>query len=361
MVYDKGGVYNMIYMRSFLERLFIIMFCLLNTYKTYPHENIVLYFLVILIISTTLELTNNKRIKIPLYIIFYILGISFEPFLLYTPIILYNLYNDFYIFTILYLPLLIINFSLENVILSIFSVYIAIITSKINKVIEENKKARDKIREDALLLEKYNKQLIKDREKNIHIAVLTERNRIARNLHDSIGHTLSSSILQVESLKIISKEKNVIEKLNILQRTLTNGMDEIRNSIHNLYNESFNLKDEIEKICTNVPNLDIDIVYKIDSSLNYDMKFDVLSIIKEGITNCIKHSNADKVKITLLEQPKFYSIVIKDNGNIFDNNALQSTEGIGLLSIKEIANKYNGFFNHSFEKGFKLHITLMKG
>lgn len=351
----------MIYMRSFLERLFIIIFCLLNTYKTYPHENIALYFLIVIIISVTLELTNNKRIKIALYVTFYILAISFEPFLLYIPIVLYNLYNDFHIFTILYLPLLAINFSLENTILSIFSVYIAIITSKINEVIEENKISRDKIREDALLLEKYNKQLIKDREKNIHIAILTERNRIARNLHDSIGHTLSSSILQVESLKILSKEEKIIEKLDVLQKTLTNGMEEIRNTIHNLHNESFDLKDEIEKTSANVPNMDIEIVYKIDSSLSYDMKFDILSIVKEGITNCVKHSNADKLKISLIEQPKFYSIVIKDNGSIFDNNTSQSKKGIGLLSIKEIANKYRGFINYGFDNGFKLHITLMKG
>lgn len=69
-------------------------------------------------------------------------------------------------------------------------------------------------------MQKYNEQLRKDREKNVHIAILTERNRIAKELHDAIGHSLSSSILQVESLKIISKEKPVLEKLDVLQETL---------------------------------------------------------------------------------------------------------------------------------------------
>lgn len=235
------------------------------------------------------------------------------------------------------------------------------VTRKQNEILEENIRARDKIKEDSLLLEKYNEQLKKDREKNIHIAILTERNRIAKELHDAIGHALSSSILQVESLKIISKEEKVIEKLNVLQETLTKGMDDIRKSIHNLYNESLDLKEQIERLCTSVPSIDIELVYKIDDDLSYDMKYDILAVVKEGITNCAKHSNADKLKITLLEQPKFYSLIIKDNGSEFDEESIKNPKGIGLLSIKEIAQKYNGFFNYSYDEGFKIHVTLMKG
>ena len=82
-------------------------------------------------------------------------------------------------------------------------------------------------------------------------------------------------------------------------------------------------------------------------------------VIKKDNKLC-KHSNADKLRIALLDQPKFYTIVIKDNGNVFDDESFNSHQGMGLLSLREIANKYNGFMNASYDDGFKIHMTLMK-
>jgi signal transduction histidine kinase len=108
-------------------------------------------------------------------------------------------------------------------------------------------------------------------------------------------------------------------------------------------------------------NIDIELIYRIDDELPYDMKFDILSVVREAITNCVKHSNATELKIILLNQPKFYSIIIKDNGSKFSNTDDFLSNGIGLLSMNEIASKYNGFLNYEFNKGFKIHLTLMKG
>lgn len=156
---------------------------------------------------------------------------------------------------------------------------------------------------------------------------------------------------------MISTEDHVIKNLDTLQNTLKNGMDDIRKSIHNLYNESLDLENQIEKLCSKIPTIDVELIYRIEDGLDYDLKFDILSVVKEALTNCAKHSNATKLKISLLNQPKFYSILMEDNGSQFDDR----NKGIGLLSMKEIADKYNGFFNYKFEDGFKIHMTLMKG
>ncbi|WP_077369170.1 sensor histidine kinase [Anaerosalibacter sp. Marseille-P3206] len=344
-------------MRRFLEKLIIVSFCLFNSYKINPHENLVVCFLISLVISLVLDLMDNKKIRTIIYFLFIIICFSNSSFILYFPLILYNVYLDFGIFTIFTFTLILMNFSIANLLLSITAVYLSTMTKKYNQILDENKTVRDELKEDTFYLEKYNKQLLVDKEKNIHIAILTERNRIARELHDSIGHAISSSILQVEALKVISTEETVIKNLDTLQNTLKNGMDDIRKSIHNLYNESLDLKNQIEKLCSEIPNIDVELVYKFDDEINYDLKFDILSVIKEALTNCAKHSNATKIKISLLNQPKFYSILIEDNGSQFDDR----NKGIGLLSMKEIADKYNGFFNCRFDDGFKIHMTLMKG
>jgi signal transduction histidine kinase len=360
---DRAIIYarETIHMKSFGEKLFIIIFCLYNTYKIYPEQNLALYFLISLIISYTLDLIDNKKGRAFLYILFGFISFSQNPFILYIPLILYNFYPDFGVYTLFYLPLISMNFSLMNLFISILSIYLTIMNKEHRQLLNEKREIRDQLREDTLYLQKYNEQLKKDKEKNIQIAILTERNRIARELHDSIGHVISSSILQLESLKIISGECKVIEKLDTLQKTLTAGMIDIRKSIHNLYKESLDLEKQIEKCCAEVPGIDIELVYRLKDDLSYELKHDILSVVKEGITNCTRHSDATKLKISLLNQPKFYSIVIRDNGNKFDEKALNSNNGIGLISIKEIADKYNGFLNYQFDRGFKIHLTLMKG
>ncbi|NLY45789.1 MAG: two-component sensor histidine kinase [Tissierella sp.] len=274
--------------------------------------------------------------------------------------ILYNLYLDFDFYILFVSPLLFINFSLLGLLISITSVYMSINSHRYHLFIDQNKIVRDELKEDAIYLKRYNEQLKIDREKNIHIAVLTERNRIARELHDSIGHVLSSSILQVEALKI-SSDDLTNEGLAQLQDTLSNGMDDIRNSIHNLHRESFDLKSRIDHLLGEMQNIDVELSYRIEEDLSYDLKFDIVSVIKEGITNCVKHSDATKLNISLIGQPKFYTIIIKDNGSSYQEDKIKSSDGIGLISMNEIAEKYNGFLNYGYDSGFKIHITLMKG
>lgn len=267
---------------------------------------------------------------------------------------------NFKIYTFILLPLFLLQAYLPSFLISIIAIYLAYSTLQYNFLVDKNTATRDSLIEDTLYLRKYTDQLKVGKEKNVHIAVLTERNRIARELHDSIGHAISSAILQVEALKIILDKSPNIGHLNTLQDTLKNGMDDIRGSIHNLYNKSLDLESRIDELGRDIPGLEIILNNRIGIDINYELKFDILSIIKEAITNCAKHSNGDKIVIDLFNQPKFYSISIKDNGTIFNHNINISNKGIGLSSMQEIADKYNGFLNYSFDKGFKIHLTLMK-
>lgn len=346
-------------MRRFIEKSFIVLFCLYNTYKVSPTKDLVFYFLISLILSLALDLFRPRKIRIFIYFVFLMLYLYDPLFIYYLPLILYNMYLDFNVYTFFVIPIILRNFSIINLLISCISLYLSVMTKKFNVFLNENKTVRDELKEDTIYLKKYNEQLKIDREKNIHIAILTERNRIARELHDSIGHAISSSILQVEALKIVS-DNTMSESLDLLQNTLDNGMNDIRKSIHNLYNESLDLKSRIESLCSEIPSIEVDLIYRLEDNLPYDLKFDILSIIREAITNCVKHSNATELKISLLNQPKFYSIIIKDNGSEFNRTDNLLTKGIGLLSMNEIANKYNGFLNYEFDNGFKIHLTLMK-
>lgn len=344
-------------MRKFIEKSIIAIFALYTSYSLFPDIDLVFYFLISIVCSITLDLLVHKKYRYIIYLAFIILVSYNNMFLFYFPLIFYNLHIDFKSYSLFFLLLILINFSPMILILSIISFYFSHTTDSIDDIVNEYRNIRDNLKEDALYLKRYNEQLQIDREKNVHIAILTERNRIAREIHDSIGHSISSSILQVKALKIIS-DNTLNEPLNLLQNTLNNGMTDIRKSLQGIRDQSLDLRSKIESLIDEIPNLNVELLYDIENDLEYYLKFDILSIIKEAMTNTIKHSNATNLSISIISQPKFYSISIKDNG---DKMPTFENRGIGLDYINETANKYNGLFNYSFENGFKIHLTLMKG
>ncbi len=344
-------------MRRFIEKSIMAALSLYSTYKFLDGIDFVAFFLISVFISMTLDLFTKSKFKYLIYVSFFILVIYNNIFLYYLPLIFYNLFLDFKLYSLLSLMLLLIDFTPVVLILTSLSLYLANSTNKVDNIVMEYRATRDSLKEDTLFLKKYNEQLTLDREKNIHIAILTERNRIAREIHDSIGHSISSSILQVNAIKVIGP-KNLEQPLNQLQSTLNNGMNDIRKSLQGLRDESLDLKSRIENVIDEIPHLEVDFLYNIEEELDYNLKFDILSIVKEAITNTVKHSNSTNLKINLISHPKFYTLIIEDNGTERPN---LDNKGIGLDYIRETANKYNGIFNYKYNNGFKIHITLMKG
>lgn len=344
-------------MRRFIEKSMIAVLSLYSTYKFLEGLDFVVFFLISIVISMSLDLFSKEKYRNILYALFLALVFYNNIFLYYLPLIFYNLYLDFKYYSLLSLALLLIDFSPIILIISFLSLYFSHSTATVENIVLEYRTMRDNLKEDTLYLKKYNEQLTLDREKNIHIAILTERNRIAREIHDSIGHAISSSILQVKALKIIGT-KNLEEPLDQLQSTLNNGMNDIRKSLQGLRDESLDLQSRIENLIDEIPHMTVEFLYNIDEDLDYNLKFDILSIVKEAITNTVKHSNANHLKINLIAQPKFYTIIVEDNG--MDQPDFNH-KGIGLDYIRETANKYGGLFNYKYNNGFKIHITLMKG
>ena len=130
---------------------------------------------------------------------------------------------------------------------------------------------KDKLAESKINSKKRERILENEVLKNAEVLILAERNRISGSLHNSIGHTLSAGILQVNALKYISNQQEVKDSLNILQNSLENGMTEIRECLHDMHNDSFNLQTGLEELVENTKKPKIQLTYKIDS-IPYELK-----------------------------------------------------------------------------------------
>lgn len=218
---------------------------------------------------------------------------------------------------------------------------------------------RDRSEEVNILLTEKNKYLCERREHEIRIAVLTERNRIAREIHDNVGHMLSRTLLQTGALLIINKDEKLRPELENVKNTLNEAMTSIRESVHNLRDDSIDLKSTLTELSEPLKN-DFKVSLSLDFSENIpkNIKFCFIGIVKEGISNIIKHSNGDTVVIALREQPAFYQLVIEDNGT---NSGVIHGDGMGIENMKNRTESLGGIFKCYCEKNkFKIFVSIKK-
>lgn len=221
----------------------------------------------------------------------------------------------------------------------------------------EREKAYLAMRDDFVQNEILQHRILKEEElnhqKNLEIAVLRERNRISREIHDSVGHTISAAILQIEAMKITAKDP-VKSRLTGLSEALAAGMDEVRTSLHNLHSESISLQAEISRLIEPMAG-----GYEIIRSIGLDdaapvaVKRAMLTLVREALTNIRRHSDADTVRIILRELPRHYTITVKDNGS---PSPVKS--GMGLISLDELSRSLGGSLSHGWSDGFFVHMTL---
>lgn len=220
---------------------------------------------------------------------------------------------------------------------------------------------RDSTREMTLQLEDNNKELMEKQDYEVNLATLNERNRIAREIHDQVGHLLTRAILQIGAVQAASHEPQMREPLTRLKETLAESMDSIRNSLHDLHDPIIDLQAELRALVRDFRFCPIQLDYDVGSNLDKRIKYAFLAIIREGLANVMRHSNATQVDVTLREHPGLYQLIIKDNGTqgfLPDKN--NPGEGIGLKSMADRVRSLNGQFNIKREQGFVLFITVPK-
>lgn len=173
---------------------------------------------------------------------------------------------------------------------------------------------RDTLTELSITLEQKVAELMQKQDDDVTLATLNERTRIAREIHDNVGHLLSSSILQLGALMAITKDESTKQNLSILKDTLSTGMDSIRSSVHNLQDNAVDLYSQVNRIVKEFTFCKAELNYDMTETIPIQSRYAVIAIVKEALANVIKHSNATHVTISLYEHPKLYQLIISDNG-----------------------------------------------
>jgi signal transduction histidine kinase len=234
---------------------------------------------------------------------------------------------------------------------------LAMRTTAVERSQTEAKQLRDSGYEMAMLLRQQNRELVEKQDYEIRLATLNERGRIAREIHDHVGHLLSRSILQVGALMVTKSNEEERQSLSVVRDTLSQAMDSIRASVHDLHDESIDFRTQVEALVHEFTFCPIRLDYRLERGPEKDIAYCFIAIIKEGLNNIIRHSDATQVTLALLGHPALYQLVLEDNGA---GSTGESGEGLGLRSIADRVDALGGQLVVERTGGFRLFISVPK-
>lgn len=318
--------------------------------------NIAIFSLVSLCFMLIVKIEENIYYSFVLSVIFSVLMYFFPEFRFFSFVLIYALYKKS-IYNVPIFLVFLITGEFDFLALSL----LIICLSQYDRELYERKIFYHReflnFHKEKYKLQKNLKNLYLEEERKNYENILKEREKISKELHNSIGHTISASILELRALEFIVEDKEVKTSIERIRENLSIGMVDIRKIIHNMYKSSFDLESYIGKLI-DIPNVKTKLIYKVKTKMNENLSFDILSIVKEAFANFTKHSNGDSFTVKIIENEKAYIITIFDNGK---DIKFEKSDGLGILSMEEIARKYRGLFNVITDNGFKINIAIDKG
>ena len=186
------------------------------------------------------------------------------------------------------------------------------------------------------------------------LAVSRERNRLARDLHDTLAHTLSSQVLTLEALKLSvdPKDEELNHSLNQLIDNSRRGLDETRRALNDLRArrlEDLGLVSTLRTLlqeaasrgnCTT--SCSISDTLPIISTKQEQV---IYRIAQEALENIIRHANAKTITLKLQYEKPILTLEISDDGDGFNQEKAEKKDRLGIKGMRERAADAGGTFN----------------
>lgn len=352
-------------MNQILDRSILLIYCFGSVFFTNINTALLIAFLSASIHTCLHYYTSQKHFHLFLSLLYLVLMLFRPEFMLFFPLVLYSILEDEYRIILIPYGLLclfrLMNAAPNVLLFLITGILLSLLlnhhTRSYRNLLQKFKQTRDDSVELNLLLKEKNQVLLEKQDYEIYTATLKERNRIAREIHDNVGHMLSRSILLTGAIRTINKDTALTPSLEQLETTLSSAMTSVRESVHDLHNESIHLKEALTGLTEAFTFCPVSLEYDMGFEVPKAVKYCFIAVVKEALNNVMRHSNAQNVHIILREHPALYQLIIEDNGS---KSPPQTEDGLGLLNMRDRVAALNGQIQIQTEKGFRIFITIPK-
>ena len=183
-------------------------------------------------------------------------------------------------------------------------------------------------------------------------AILSERNRLAREIHDTLAQGLAATSVQLQLVKIHAScaSESASHHIELAQQMVRDGLEEARNSIWKMRPQVLETGDLVSALKNILKQLSDGLVSEThfevagrERRLPAILESNLLRLGQEAITNAVKHAQAKQIGVKLEFGEKHFILTVTDDGRGFDPaNPPPSDGGFGLVGMQERAEELNG-------------------
>lgn len=227
--------------------------------------------------------------------------------------------------------------SSDNLLFSVIGIWVNFIARAYH---EKNKLAKE-IDEQNKLLTQYAAEIER-------MTLLEERNRMSKEMHDTLGHSFISLIMSLDAaISLLDKNPNLAkEKLSSIRGLTEKNLDEMRDIVHKMgEEENISLVDQIERLVNNFREYTgTAIRLTLDGTerpLHFDARQSIIRVIQESFTNALKHGKATEIELNLHFSPSTLRVSIRNNGKPMG----KIEHGFGLTTMKNRIEMLRGTFS----------------
>ena len=256
---------------------------------------------------------------------------------------------------------------LMTAILSVAATLLSLRTAQLEHEQQRMRRTRDELQERALALEARNRDLADRQDYEVELATLAERARIAREIHDNVGHQLTRASLQTEALRVVhADEPGVAADFADVKRTVDEALQLVRTSVHALNGKGGDLSVQLERIVEGArsdggPQIELEVMTE-HAPANVANCF--AAVLREALSNTMRHACAHAVTVRCMEHPSFYQLIVTDDGaGGVQANSRGAAEGMGLSSMRERIEALGGTFTagpRAGAGGWRVFATVPK-
>lgn len=224
---------------------------------------------------------------------------------------------------------------------------------------------RDDLREKVLTLQDTNAQLLQAQDYELRAAALAERTRIAREIHDGVGHLLTRLLLQVKALQVVHREEpGVVADLTTLDGGLDEALDSMRRSVHALSDDGEELATSLNLLGSRCGIESVRVDCCTEAEPPAVVARCVVAVVREALTNAARHGGARSARVAVTDYPAFWQVTVDNDGIVPAEGepaaAGRGGSGLGLRSMTERVEALGGRVRITPRPRFTVFVTIPK-
>ncbi len=178
-----------------------------------------------------------------------------------------------------------------------------------------------------------------------NLATELERTRIAQEIHDSLGHTLTTLNIQLEvARKFADRDhQRSTDALELAKQLASQSLTDVRTAIQSIRHPDFDLKEAVNSLAKQLrqtETLEVNIEINVPDSINATAAYQLFRIIQECLTNVMKHAEASLVTVLLTHDNKRMELSVSDNGKGISSQG--KSQGFGIRGMQERVESMHG-------------------